>query len=210
MSKNLKRANVDFVVCACNTAHAFQKDIEEGCGEVPFVSMIEVTSNKVLENIEQTGGSKKCGILGGGGCIEAGLFQRSLSARGIEPVTPCKENQDLLQSIIYRIKAGDKGDEVIQDFVTLLKELKEENNCSQIILGCTELPLIIEESMAIYDGVSAENLVDSSEVMVEAVVRIAKGDLEIEQAMDFSSEGHKEKSSTAEILSTAASAELAE
>ena len=45
MSENLVRANCDFVVCACNTAHAFEKSIIEGCGDVPFVSMIEVTSN---------------------------------------------------------------------------------------------------------------------------------------------------------------------
>ena len=74
MSNNLKRAHVDFVVCACNTAHAFEKDIVKGCEGIPFVSMIEVTSNKVLENIEKSGASRKCGILGGGGCIVAGLF----------------------------------------------------------------------------------------------------------------------------------------
>jgi aspartate racemase len=130
MSSNLKRAQVDFVVCACNTAHAFEKDIVKGCEGVPFVSMIEVTSNKVLENIERQGSSKKCGILGGGGCIEAGLFQRSLSERNIEPVVPSDQNQDLLQSIIYRIKAGDKGEKVIDDFILLLRELKEENGCS--------------------------------------------------------------------------------
>lgn len=130
MSENLARANCDFVVCACNTAHAFEKDIMEGCGHVPFVSMIEVTSNQVLKNIISSNQPKKCGILGGGGCIDAGLFQKSLKARGIEPVTPCKENQDLLQNIIYRIKAGDKGEQVIDDFITLLRELKEDHQCS--------------------------------------------------------------------------------
>ena len=143
MSENLVRAQCDFVVCACNTAHAFEKDIVEGCGDVPFVSMIEVCSNKVLENILFSKAPKKCGILGGGGCIDAGLFQKSLLARGVEPVVPCSENQTLLQDIIYRIKAGDKGERVIEDFIILLKELKEEHNCSQIILGCTELPIII-------------------------------------------------------------------
>ena len=45
MSENLAKAGADFVVCACNTAHAYRKDIESGCGDnVPFVSMIEVTS----------------------------------------------------------------------------------------------------------------------------------------------------------------------
>jgi len=150
MSRNLARSEVDFVVCACNTAHAFQQDIVKGCGDVPFLSMIEVTSNQVQKNIDAMGGARKCGILGGGGCIEAGLFQKSLSARSIEPVVPCKKNQDLLQSIIYRIKSGDKGQQVVDDFVLLLKELKEEKECSQIILGCTELPLIMNDCLASY------------------------------------------------------------
>jgi len=127
MSQNLANANVDFVVCACNTAHAFKKDIIAGCGEnVSFLSMIDVTSNRVAGNIEALGGARKCGILGGGGCITARLFQDSLSARNIEPVVPSDSNQDLLQSIIYRIKAGDKGEKVTDDFIILLKELREE------------------------------------------------------------------------------------
>lgn len=89
MSKNLANANVDFVVCACNTAHAFKKQMIEGCGEdVPFVSMIDVTCNQVVKNIEAKGGARKCGILGGGGCITANLFQDSLNARDIEPIVP--------------------------------------------------------------------------------------------------------------------------
>lgn len=191
MSENLVRANSDFVVCACNTAHAFEKDIVEGCGDVPFVSMIEVTSNQVLKNILSSNLPKKCGILGGGGCVDAGLFQKSLKARGIEPVTPCKENQDLLQNIIYRIKAGDKGDQVIDDFIVLLKELKEGHQCSQIILGCTELPIISGRCLEKYEALQESDLVDSCEVMVEAIVRIAKGDLEIREALEYPSPSDK-------------------
>lgn len=69
MAKNLVKADVDFIVCACNTAHAFQADMEEGCGDVPFLSMIEVTSDRVAKKIEKNGGNRKCGILAGAGCV---------------------------------------------------------------------------------------------------------------------------------------------
>lgn len=92
MAENLVKANADFVVCACNTAHAYRQNMEKGCGKVPFVSMIDVTSYQVLLNLKKTGKQRKCGILGGVGCIEANLFQDSLSALGIEPITPCKES----------------------------------------------------------------------------------------------------------------------
>lgn len=179
MSRNLVQANADFVVCACNTAHAFQKDIEEGCGDVPFLSMIEVTSDKVALKIDLNGGPRKCGVLAGGGCVQAGLYQKSLAARGVEAYIPTQESQDLMQDIIYRIKAGDKGPEVITDFVSVLKECKEDNGCNQIILGCTELPLIFEQCLEVYDKVSSADVVDSSETMVETIVKIAKGDQDI-------------------------------
>lgn len=146
--------------------------------------MIDVTSFKVLQNLNSSTGARKCGILGGVGCIAANLFQNSLSSRGIEPVTPCPSSQDLLQSIIYRIKAGDKGPQVVSDFTGLLRELREERECSQIILGCTELPLIIEDCMKLDSDLKAEHLVDSTEIMVETCVKIAKRDLDISELLE--------------------------
>ena len=76
MAANLAAAKVDFIVCACNTAHAFQSNMEKGCGGVPFVSMIDVTANKVLGNMKGSDNTQpmKAGILAGGGCVEAGLY----------------------------------------------------------------------------------------------------------------------------------------
>jgi aspartate/glutamate racemase len=73
--------------------------------------MIDVTTQRVRQNIEESGSSTRtCGILAGSGCISAGIFQESLSSRGIEAVIPCETSQELLFSVIYRIKTGDKGD----------------------------------------------------------------------------------------------------
>jgi aspartate racemase len=74
MAKNLVAAKADFVVCACNTAHAFEKDIKMGCGRVPFLSIIEVTTKQVLRRIQETQGRMRCGILAGLGCVTSGIF----------------------------------------------------------------------------------------------------------------------------------------
>jgi aspartate racemase len=180
MAANLSAAGVDFTVCACNTAHAWQESMVEGCGDrVPFVSMIEVSCDAVLARSLSRNVPARCGILGGVGCIRAGLFQRALSRRGVEPVCPSQASQDLLQDIIYRIKAGKKAS-VIDDFVAVLRELKEDQQCSQIILGCTELPLIVEPTLERYPGLQREDLLDTTDVMVETIVRLCKRDLELE------------------------------
>ena len=88
-----------------------------------------------------------------------------------------------MQSVIYRIKAGDKGEQVIDDFITVLKECKEDNNCNQLILGCTELPIIFPQCMKKYDKLRLEDIVDSSEAMVETIVRVAKGDQDINELL---------------------------
>ena len=74
MAQNLS-SNVDFIVCACNTAHAFQQAMKQGCGITPFVSMIDVTSDEVKKRLIKSGKSMKCGVLGGVGCIQADLYQ---------------------------------------------------------------------------------------------------------------------------------------
>lgn len=75
MAANLAAAKADFVVCACNTAHAFQANMTEGCGEkVPFVSMIDVTADTVAKNLPESMPVRKAGILAGGGCVEADLY----------------------------------------------------------------------------------------------------------------------------------------
>jgi aspartate/glutamate racemase len=73
---------------------------------------------------------------------------------------------------------------VLEDFVKLLKELREEQDCQQIILGCTELPIIIGDCMKLYPSLKPHHLVDSVGVMVETVVQIAKRDIEIPKLLE--------------------------
>ena len=86
--------------------------------------------------------------------------------------------QNLMQDIIYRIKAGDK-ETVIADFVSVLTELKVQEQCSQLILACTELPIIIEPCFGKVPGLTENDIVDSSDVMVETIIKLCKGDLDL-------------------------------
>ena len=93
-----------------------------------------------------------------------------------------------MQDIIYRVKAGDK-ESVIADFIEVLKELQSQN-CSSIILGCTELPIIIDACLEQEPSLKKLNFVDTSAVMVETVVKLCKGDLDLDRLlMHFSNPG---------------------
>ena len=86
-----------------------------------------------------------------------------------------------MQDIIYRVKAGDK-ESVIPDFVEVLKELQDQN-CSSIILGCTELPIIIDACLEAEPCLKKVNFVDTSAVMVETVVKLCKGDIDLDRLL---------------------------
>ena len=60
-----------------------------------------------------------------------------------------------------------------------MRYLKQEMGCSQIIFGCTELPLVIDECLRDCDFVAPDDIIDSTDVTAEAVVRIAKGEREV-------------------------------
>ena len=85
--------------------------------------------------------------------------------------------------LIFRIKGGDKSTKVLEDFISIMKECKEDNGCNQMILGCTELPLIFDQCMEIYDKINYDDVVDSTDTMVETVVKIAKGDLDLNDTL---------------------------
>lgn len=82
-------------------------------------------------------GNRKLGILATDGTIQTGVYQRELSALGLESFSPPPEIQRLVMSIIYdEIKKGEKGSR--EKFSAIDKCLRAAG-CDGAILGCTEL-----------------------------------------------------------------------
>jgi len=85
--------------------------------------------------------------------------------------------------LIYRIKAGNKGQQVVDDFITILKELSLEKNCQMMIIGCTELPIILPECLKKLESLKMDQLVNATEAIAEAIVKIGKGDARVSDYM---------------------------
>lgn len=87
--------------------------------------------------------------------------------------------QDLVQNIIDRVRIGNLEKQVIQDFVLIIKELKEAKDCDIILIGCTDLSMIYEEAIQMNPDLCRDvQFVDCIDATVEAVVKIGKGDLD--------------------------------
>ncbi len=164
MAAGLERSGADFVVMACNTAHAFQADIEAAIS-VPFVSMIDATVAATLARAPQ---AKRVGVLAASGCVRAGLYQTAFAARGATAVMTEGATHARFMDLVYRIKSGDTGAEVRAAMGAVADEVLRAG-VDALVAGCTEVPLVLEQ------GDVSTPLIDSAAALAERVVALARG-----------------------------------
>jgi aspartate racemase len=163
-ARGLETAGAEVIVMACNTTHAWEKEIRAAIS-VPFISIIDETTKAVAEL-----GAEKVGVLAVDACLVADLYQTSLKAAGIAPVLLNADSQKTFMELVYRVKAGDVGDTVRRSMATLARKL-EAQGAEAIVAGCTEVPLVLTA-----DDIEGE-LVNSTDVLVERTIVFAGGEL---------------------------------
>jgi len=159
-ARALEMLGVSNIAMPCNTFHYFYDDVQAAT-KVPVIHMVEETVQYVKRHWPDT---KKIGIMGTDGTIQAGTYHRACEKCKIELVLPEKDRQKDVMSLIYDdIKSGKKGDK--KKFERTYDELMEKG-CDVIILACTELSVFKE-----YYPVPL-NCVDAMDVLVkEAIIR---------------------------------------
>lgn len=163
-AKGLQDAGAEFVVMACNTAHAWEADIRAAI-TVPFISMIETTTKAVADLRPEA-----VGVLAVDACLSANLYQDALKAAGVKPLLLPADSQRTFMELIYRVKSGDTGETVKRAMATLARRL-EAQGAEAIIAGCTEIPLVLTA-----DDIEGE-LVSSTDALVERTIIEAGGEL---------------------------------
>lgn len=162
MARRLENAGADFLVMACNAAHAFQADIEAAVS-VPFVSIIEET---VRATVERCPGVQQVGVLGSSGCLDARLYQSVFARHGIGVVVLEGRERESFMKLLYRIKAGDKG-AAVRTAMQNLAESLVAGGAQAVVAGCTEVPLVLGQ-----DALRVP-MVDSSAVLAERTLDYA-------------------------------------
>ena len=158
----LERAGADLIIMACNTAHAWQGDIEAAI-TVPFVSMIDATAEATLARAP---GARRVGVFAATGCIRARLYQRAFVARGVEAVMTEGATHARFMDLIYRIKGGDTGDDVRAGLRAIANVFADMD---ALVAGCTEVPLALDQRDV------AAPLIDSAMALAARAVAIARG-----------------------------------
>ena len=163
-ARGLQDAGAEFVVMACNAAHAYEPEIRAAI-TVPFISMISETVSAVAEYRPA-----RAGVLAADGCLAANLYQDGLKKAGVEPVLLSPDSQRTFMELIYRIKSGDTGEVVRRSMAVLAKKL-ETQGADVIVAGCTEVPIVLTD-----EDTDAE-LISSTDVLVEKTILFAGAEL---------------------------------
>ena len=164
MARGLEAHGADFLVMACNTAHAFQGAIVDAVA-IPFLSIIEetVAAAKSLHSPPKT-----VALLAAAGCLDARLYQDAFEAKGIRALVPEGQVRENFMQVLYEIKAGDTGPSARRKMKAIAEYLVSLGG-EAVIAGCTEVPLVLQQ-----DDLACA-FIDSTERLAQATVDIAYG-----------------------------------
>lgn len=156
--KNLVGGGSTHVFLACNTSHVFLDEVRalapEAAGYV--VDMIALLAEDAAAK-----GIKRTFLLASEGTIASGIYQDRFGAEGVEVVPAGDAIQGRLREFIEVVKQNKVDTAAKAEFAAFVCELGEP--C--VILGCTELPLLIDGPV---EGVE---LLDPMQVAINYVVR---------------------------------------
>jgi len=138
LARQLEKAGADFLVMPCNAAHAWQRDIVDATA-IPFISIVEESVAAARES-----GDGAVGLLTTPGCFAARIYQRALADQ--DAVLPTQEELAETLAFVERVKAGDQSETVAAGLRALVDRLMSRG-ASTIIAACTELPLVLDQSM---------------------------------------------------------------
>lgn len=136
----LAASGADFAIIPANSVH-FAFDEIKKISPIPVLNIVEITARECQEK-----GYKEVGILGVGMTMSDGLFDKSLNKYGIKSVTPTQHEQKIVNDTIYNeIVPAKLSKNTTQKIIQIIVSLKKQG-CDAVILGCTELPLIINKN----------------------------------------------------------------
>jgi aspartate racemase len=141
-ARRVKAGGADFVIIGSNTLNSRADDIEAKVG-IPVIRIYDVTGAKVNKS-----GLKKVALLGTKYTMEQPFYRDVLKNKyGIEVVTPNLTERDYINRIIFdELVRDDIRPESRKEYVRIINRLAEEEGAQGVILGCTEIPLLIHQS----------------------------------------------------------------
>ena len=141
-AQRLEAAGADFIVIATNTMHLVLDQVQASL-HIPVLSLLDVVGEAILAK-----GFKTVGLLGTRFTMDKPLYREGLARRGITVLVPEADDRQVVNRVIYdELVAGKIRAESRAAYVGIIRKLAGRG-AQGIILGCTEIPLLVSEADA--------------------------------------------------------------
>lgn len=158
----LAAVGADFLICPDNTIHqAF--DLVIAKSPIPWIHIAEeVASEAVRLN------RRKLVVFGTQFLMEGPVYRQQLFRHDLQYKIPELEDRKRINSIIFdELVNGEIKAESRSYFTAIIERMKEEENCDAVVLGCTEIPLLIQQKH------SPIPVLDSTRLLARAALKLA-------------------------------------
>lgn len=154
------------VAIACNTAHAWHATLQERFPQIEVLHVAREVSAHLASR-----GVTDAALMATEGTYRVGLYQQAFAEAGVACHLPLADERRVLMRGIYEgVKTGDmRLARTCFDEVAL--QLAHRHGAVAIVMGCTEIPLGLQESSA----AAGLHLVDPARVLAHALASRAYG-----------------------------------
>lgn len=159
-AKKVAETGADFAICPDNTIHrSYDRVVEQS--PIPWLHIAGVVADEAKHR-----GFATIGVLGTRFLMEGPVYAHMLASRGLEHMIPEKEQRLEVNDMIFNdLVFGRFTDEARQRFNGIIAGLRDKG-CDAVVLGCTEIPLLVDES-------SPLPTLDSTRLLARAALRKA-------------------------------------
>ena len=160
-AEKLARTGADFLICPDNTIHNALPHLE-GRSPLPWLHIADVVADAAVAR-----GFRRLALTGTRWLVESDLYPEKLAARGLAFLRPeAAECEEIDRIIMEELVCGVFKPEAVATFQRVVGRVKDQG-CDAVILGCTEIPLILD------DANSPLPTLDSTRLLARAALRRA-------------------------------------
>ncbi len=162
-AEKLARIGADFLICPDNTLHQALPHVLPR-SPLPWLHIAEVAAAAAVDR-----GFRRIGLTGTQWLVESTIYPEKLEARGLQYVRPTPDERAECNRIIMdELVCSVFSPKSITYFQGVIRRLKDEG-CDAVVLGCTEIPLIIDDTN------SSLPTLDSTRLLARAALKRAVG-----------------------------------
>lgn len=167
-AQNLVKAGAEYIVICTNLMHKVAPQVQASVS-VPLIHMVDSVAKEI-----QKLNMNKVGLLGTIFTMEEDFYSKKLmDDYGIETIIPDKNDRLEVSRVIYEeLCCGIITEQSRQRYLEIIDKMKQ-NGAQGIILGCTEIPLMITEaSVPIFNTTQIHAMSVVEKILEDALVKI--------------------------------------